>query len=65
VVVAAVLAALLVFTQLDRMVASAVETYGSAATGTDVSLGGVGTESCRIADGQEASEKLRDLLDRD
>jgi hypothetical protein len=41
VVVAAGIAVFLVVTRLDRMVASAVETYGSAATGTDVRVAGV------------------------
>jgi hypothetical protein len=41
VVAAAAGVAVFVVTQLDRMVADAVETYGQAATGTDVTVGGV------------------------
>jgi uncharacterized protein involved in outer membrane biogenesis len=41
VLVVVVAAVALVVTQIDRMVGDAVKTYGSAATGTDVSLSGV------------------------
>lgn len=41
VLVVAAVGVLVVVTQLDRMIGDAVESYGSATTGTDVSLGSV------------------------
>ena len=41
VVIVVAVAVALVVTRLDRMVGDAVETYGRAATGTDVNIGSV------------------------